>query len=597
MFRTALLVTLGSVLAFLQPAVPAADPPAPAAKSSVPDPLRLVPAQADLMLKIEQPGKLLKIADELYGWKELQGFSAYREFLDSTNVRRFQHLLAYFEKQLGKPYPELLDQLAGGGIVLAVKFSEQQPPPVMLVVQGKDPALTKKFATMLWDIAQQELARLESKQQPKRDTYRDVEVFRIGDDLQAAVLDAAIVVSTVPKGLEAAIDLHLDKANQKSLLHVADVREAKKLLPADPLVWAWVNLEPVKASGAGVLFKLPAEVETAPFFVLFGGWLDVARRSPFLTAALAQDKDSYLLSIRMPKGTEGMHEGVRGHVPPEGRNGALPLLEPKGVIHSSSYYLDLRAVWEARDKLLTEAGLKALEQLDKQSGTFLLGASVSKLLGHVGERQRLVVARQFETGYDAVPQTPLPGFALVVELRDPEAFAKAIEPPIRSAALLGSFGAEMKLVEENRGDAKIIGYRFLENAKNKDLNHGLLFNFSPCFVRVGNQMVFSSTLELARNLVDLLEKEAKAPVPKEDAAARSRFTWAGLAGYLDSLRDTLITQEILASGSSPEEARNEIKLLLELVQKLGTVELSNHYEPNRFRYDFRFKLTGFQSAN
>ena len=43
----------------------------------------------------------------------------------------------------------------------------------------------------------------------------------------------------------------------------------------------------------------------------------------------------------------------------------------------------------------------------------------------------------------------------------------------------------------------------------KDDVNDLRFNFSPCFCRVGNQYVVSSTLELCRELIDMLVKEQK----------------------------------------------------------------------------------------
>src|SRR5438046_584369 len=104
------------------------------------DPLRLVPAQADLVFKIEQPRKLVEGFTSLEAWKQLQELDGFRELYDSTNARRFYQLVAHFEKKLGARYPELIDRLVSNGAVLAIKFpaDADKKATAVVVVQGKD---------------------------------------------------------------------------------------------------------------------------------------------------------------------------------------------------------------------------------------------------------------------------------------------------------------------------------------------------------------------------------------------------------------------------------------------------------------------------
>src|ERR1700682_6452353 len=105
------------------------------AEAPPPSPLRLVPREADLLLEVPHPRRLVESVTTLDLLKQLQAFSAVREIYDSTNYRRFNQLGAYFEKQLGFKWPELLDRLAGGGAVLAVKLGPD-PAPSLFVFQG-----------------------------------------------------------------------------------------------------------------------------------------------------------------------------------------------------------------------------------------------------------------------------------------------------------------------------------------------------------------------------------------------------------------------------------------------------------------------------
>src|SRR5437867_12359321 len=72
-----------------------------------PDPLRLVPEEADLFVKIERPRKLIETGLGLDAFKQLLQLEAIQEFYDSTNFRLFHQLIAYYEKELGTPWPEI----------------------------------------------------------------------------------------------------------------------------------------------------------------------------------------------------------------------------------------------------------------------------------------------------------------------------------------------------------------------------------------------------------------------------------------------------------------------------------------------------------
>src|SRR5262249_58515479 len=101
------------------------------------------------------------------------------------------------------------------------------------------------------------------------------------------------------------------------------------------------------------------------------------------------------------------------------------------------------------------------------------------------------------------------GFAIVASMRDPE-FGKNMESVLRAAALLGTFAAaDLKMSEEKHGDYTLVGYRFPEDKKaafGVDYE-SIQFNFSPCFAAVGKQFIISSTIELGRELIDIVSKE------------------------------------------------------------------------------------------
>ena len=204
----------------------------PAAQAAAPpDPLRLVSPAADFIVKIEKPRAIADLVVLLTGKPELEGFRGYRDYIGSTNYQLFRQLVAHFEHELGHSWPELLDQLAGGGIVLAVKFQPKQPAPVLLVLQGTDPKLTEKFFRQLREAVADEQTRQGVTEEYKSEAYRGIETYRVGENLYAATLDAALVYSNTPEALHAAIDQHLDPA-KPSLLADKTLGEGRPLVPA-----------------------------------------------------------------------------------------------------------------------------------------------------------------------------------------------------------------------------------------------------------------------------------------------------------------------------------------------------------------------------
>lgn len=576
--RAAFVLGLAAVL------LAAAPTPTPTSK----DPLRLLPDGCLFLVQVAKPQALVDLALEYGKLPELQRITAYREFLESTNFRRFRQLVAFVEKEYGHAWPELLDQLAGHGVTLGILAGKEGTETgAILLLQGKNAALTQKAFDTLVTMSEHELARTESKEKVERGEHRGIKGAKIGKDALLAPLGDALVFCSTKKAMEAVIDCHLGKG--PSLAAHPHMSAARKDVPSNTLAWAWLNLEmarnAIPKEVREQFFDLPSAMPL--FHYVAGGWLEMARRSPYLTLDLCDTEDGPCLSLRMPRGREGMHVAATAHVHPAGEPGALPLLEPKGTLYATSFYWDPYIFWEQRKEIAVAGVVKELEEGDKKSSTFLLGRRFSQLLKLTGVRHRFVAVRQFETEYKTRPKDIQPGFALVMDSRDPEGLAKAVEPILRGVGLLGSINFKMHLFEEKVGSWKLLGYRFAENAKNKAYQHGALFNFSPCYVRVGNQFIFSSTRELALTLIPLVEREATLEAYQESASSRHRYSWSGLAVYLEGLRDQLITDTILQEGVDPATAEKQVNELFKLLDRLGHVDAAVYYEPKSFRVELK----------
>src|SRR5215472_15708900 len=81
------------------------------AETPPPSPLRLVPAETDFVVEVPHPRLLVESIKSLDVVERFLALQSVHELYDSTNFQRFSQFLAYFEKELGGKWPELLDRL------------------------------------------------------------------------------------------------------------------------------------------------------------------------------------------------------------------------------------------------------------------------------------------------------------------------------------------------------------------------------------------------------------------------------------------------------------------------------------------------------
>ena len=86
------------------------------------DPLEFVPASAGVVVVADNPRTLAETVTGLDAFKQAQQLAPVRQLYDSTTARRLLQMLSFVEKELGAKWPELLDQIGGNGVALALHF-------------------------------------------------------------------------------------------------------------------------------------------------------------------------------------------------------------------------------------------------------------------------------------------------------------------------------------------------------------------------------------------------------------------------------------------------------------------------------------------
>lgn len=556
------------------------------------DPLRFIPDKTDFVVKIEHPRQLLESLNKLEVWKQAQRLDQVRQLLDSAQARRLFEFIAYYERDLGANWPELIDRIAGGGIAIGGKVVNAVDDPILGVMQGTDEAMMRKFVERAIGLVEEEMSRSESKDQLTRDRFKDFEVLHLGKGLHLSRIDAALLFANKVEALHSGIDQHLANSGKsdkpaKSILQSDALNKAKKALPPEPQLWAWYALDYLKSRPEAKNVLTTPRNDTV-LTVLFAGILDVVRRADFLALGLYAKPDGFNLTIRMPAGRDGMAEDVELHLPRDPQKpGTLPPLQPKGVIFSHSFYFDLAAFWDTREKIMSPANAKMFEEGTKQAGRFLPGTTLEKLLAQSGVHHRFVVAAPGKIAYAVEPQVRLPAFGVVTTMRDP-AFGKSVQLLIRGGAALASTQVKLLAFDEKYGDVPIFGYRFDEEGKLPNDPQNIRFNFTPTFCAVKDQVIAASSVELCKELIDIVQKEDRTKLVPQNM--QSRLFARGGGAFLAAAPEALMTQMILSEAVTESEAKARVEQLLKFAEKLGALRLETDYSAREFRFDVDWRF-------
>jgi len=559
-----------------------------ARQDSLGNPLRLIPKNSIALFQCQRPKQAVDQILSYVQRLELTKFDEVQEFLNSTPYQRFTRYLSYLEKEYARPWGKLLDDLTGHGLVVAVLQPDElkKQPQVLGIIQAKDPELLKKVYTAALDFIKQEAQNSETPVPSTTKDYRTIKVTSLGGQFSFAQHGSTLLLATQDKDLTRAIDQLLDGKAASILEHPRFIL-TERPQSADVMIWGWLDVNYFKDQAKEQIekFKLPTN-DLLPH-LLFGGLLDTIVRSDHAWFAFRANAQGPILELCTPSGRSQSQEGARLiHMHDPEKESLLPLLNPPGTLASASFYWNLSALWQQRDKFYKEGALKEFEESDKKIKPFLAGNSLGSLLDTLGARHRFVVASQRQPGYKTKPKSAYPAFAFVAECMNPEQFSKMIAVPLRTAGFFFSTQVSMKLFDETYHNSKITGYRFVENEKNHGYDQGTLFNYSPSFARVGNFFVISSTAELCKDLIDELNQPASATGSADHADMRQRFSWAALGQMIASERPRIATELTLRHGGASERVDDQINALLKLLDTLGTLELTIQHSPG-FKLELR----------
>ena len=363
-----------------------------------------------------------------------------------------------------------------------------------------------------------------------------------------------------------------------SLASSANYQAAKKAAGADAVATAYLDLATLKQVPN---IKKGLTDETNPLAaLLFAGVIDAVRESNWMALGMHVEGDT----LRIEAAVDGKVADPTGPaafaMPAEPGKGALPLFSVPRLVAGMSFYRDLHGFYAAKDELFPERS-SGLIFFENMMGIFFTGRDLTEeVLAETQPEVRVVVAEQEYDPAIGTPGMPLPAFALVMQLRNPEEFSVVMEEAWQKALGLVNFTRGQQALpgliidKPTYGDTKYSIAYFSTSTEDDKENLDTRFNLRPSLAMLDDYLILSSAEGLTRDLIDAAKREvAESVQPLADVHSVLEIDGRQLASILGLNREHLVRQNMVNEGNTEEQAETEIGVLLAVVEALGKVKL------------------------
>jgi hypothetical protein len=550
----------------------------PAAADDARHPSRLLGESALVYVEIAQPEKLIDVATDRKLWDALQQADGVERFLASDQFKQLRGAVEMFEARLGVKWEPALRDLVGGGIYVAID------PAIgggVVIVKPRKPELLARLHDTFKELIESQAAAGGRDSPIKSRDYKGVTGWSFGPGEAHAVVGDVLAISNQADAVKGVVDRHRGD-EKRSLADAGDFQQAQKSLPADRLGWGFARIALARLI-PGFSSALEGRGDNPAAEFLVAGVLEALKTAPYAAFSLHGDTlpgdDTELrLRVALPYKPSAVAEKRKWFFPAEPEKAAYVPLKPKRTIQSISIHRDLSGMWLQRDKLFNDEVIAGLAQADSGLGLYFSGRDFgTEVLGALTPRMQFVAARQQFSSGEPLPAIKLPGFALVLEMKDPNDFAKHLLLGYQKVVGLyniagGMNGQPQMLLDSQEYQGVKIWYgKFLVEPNTDKQKAPLQFNFSPACATVGNRFVLSSTVALTRDLIDELKKPSATQVTSDTVAVVTDLT--ELATVLADNRDPLVAQTQVRDGGTKEQAAAQFNLLLDALRATRTQSL------------------------
>ncbi len=534
----------------------------------------LVPDNAIIVLQVTNPKALIDRAfdDQIVSFVE--SLPVYKEAMTRPDTQQVLGLVRFFETKYDAKLPELLKKLVGGGITLAVLPDEHN----LLIVEAEDAAMLEEVHEFFRTIAKGDAAKEGNPERIKSAEYRGVQGWSFGPGEVHAIVGNRLLLANKPETLKLALDRRAEQATG-SIAKSSNFVAAQKALSSDAKVKLYADMRVLKQLPG---FQQAIEQNQNPLArLLFAPLLAGATQATWLSVGVNLEQDDLAIEVLADHGGSPSTPLNGFAVPASPDQGAMPNLTVPGQIAGLSFYRDLHKFYAAKDELFAErtGGLIFFENM---MGIFFSGKDLTEeVLAQTLPDMRFVVAEQKYNAKTGTPAMQLPGFAMVVGLRDPKGFSLVMKEAWQKAIGLVNFTRGQQALPgliidttSYQGTTYTTSFFSVADEDDKDAVD-TRFNFQPALAIEGDHLIMSSTDALARDLIDALRTESQEHVkPLSGLHSLATLNGASLAAILAANRSAMVRQNMVEKGHSREEAENDIDGMLTALRYVNDVKVT-----------------------
>lgn len=501
--------------------------------------------------------------------------------------REWQAGLSLVQLRLGVDWRTAVRTLTGGGVLLALGPGNH----AALVVESTDPTLLETAHQLALEIARDHAAKAGQPERVRSEEDGGLTWWTFDGRERHAIAGSRLIVASDPT-MRNRLLAAAQGARAESLAGTRSMKLARRRL-GDPPLLAWVDLEKVR-SASGQNGQRPTRWgDSNPLVaLLLDLWPDRLARARWAALGLQADPAKEIVSLRLLTAADPAEAA-------SATPGTTLLPDPRipGQIAVLQLHRDLHRFYAAKDERFPErtSGLIFFENM---MGIFFSGRNLTEevMAAPAPEWNLVVAAQQFPEG-EPVPQPELPGFALVLRLKDPEGFGPVLEEAWQKALGLVNFTrgqqAEPGMILDrprHRG-VTITTAHFSTAGLSREEQADIRFNFQPTLARPGEMAILSSSESLARRLMDAFRQPHRVqPQPVPGIRTRLRVESLPLVALLKRNREALVRANMIQEGHTRAEAEVAIDTLLAGARQLQWLELEAAGEGQPLKARLRLKL-------
>jgi hypothetical protein len=510
-----------------------------------------------MVVEITNPNPLMDLLFSPQVTQRVSDSDYYKDLQQDEKFRGLLTLVSFLEARFGKDWKELLADLAGGGITLALGPEERS----LAIIESRNESLLNDLHTTVLTFSRQGPNQLTALE------HSGVTGWVSKEGKVYTVIGNRIIWANDEAGFRTMID-HYTDPNRTSLSDLPAYQEAVEALGNQEDGRIFLNLRSAAGSSETEDSLLAS---SNPLDVLFSaGVKEYLRQSRWAALGIRAEED--VLRLRaLTADHSAFDSSLAAFARPRG--GIPAGLRVKHQILGSSFYRDLQSFYAAKDELFPErtSGLIFFENM---MGIFFSGRDFTdEILAELGPTFQMVAARQIYDANGSPPTLQLPAFAVVFEMVNPATFSAVVEEAWQKALGLLNFTrgqqAQPGLIID-RADHRGVKYSYAYFAEpdNPESRSETRFNFRPALAMPGNYLILSSTDQLARDLIEATMSPAPEMAQLDDANTYLEVDFNQLTKALGANREALIQQNMLKEGNTRQKAEDDVSVFLLLLQQI-----------------------------